>query len=194
MPEETSLALTEDPPSVRGKERKREWFLSKYGREEDRIAKCRPNCKFFETTGKCRNGETCRFIHDTTNVIPRRIDQPCRFLYTAPFRCGKDQSCHFSHDLSLFPCPHRNVRRGGSCPPFCKFDHKPLHDEASRMAFVRTYHSLLVSLADTVDPSWKFYLHDVSEIDIVKRQVRQSPDNLFNVIVSSLESAPWRNS
>ena len=180
--------------SAHGRHKKRNWFKAKYQLEGSQVVKSTSSCKFFETTGKCRNGDICRFSHDITKGARKRIEQPCKFLYCPPFRCSKEDDCHFSHDLSRFPCPHRNVRKGGSCPPFCKFDHRPLLGEPQRMRFARIFHSLLQSLGDTIDPAWKFYLNEFTDHEVLQRQVRQSDDNLFNVSVSSLGPAPWIHS
>jgi hypothetical protein len=167
-------------PPLSGKEKKRNWFGSRYEESKRmRTAENTPVCKFFSTTGKCRNGTECPYVHSRAQGTT--IQQPCRYLYQAPFRCSKGLECHFSHDLHLFKCPHKNLSGGTTCPPFCKFDHDPLITEGERMDFVRTNHSLLARPGMECSDEWKFYLDEFSDEDILRLETRDDQTNFFRI-------------
>lgn len=140
------------------RQRKRKWFESKYGPTSSNSGIEDVICKFYASSGSCRNGDSCKFLHQTP--ASSKITQPCKFLYTPPFRCLKGDHCHFSHECSLFPCPFMNISRGLMCRPSCGFDHSLLVSESQRIAFVKTYHSLLSSLTGPARVAWQFYLNE----------------------------------
>lgn len=188
--EEENLASS---TGLSAKDRKRKWFKEKYSQPGDGNQKSKPtSCKFFATTGRCRNGDRCTFIHSKASEDKLLINQPCRFLYTVPFRCSKGGSCHFSHDLSSFPCPHLNSGSDNCCVPLCKFNHSPLVNEFDRMRFVETFHSFLQSRdAATPNPTWSFYLKEYSEEDVWNAITRIQPSNYFSVHFGCLGPAVW---
>jgi hypothetical protein len=165
-----------DDHQSRGKSKKRQWFESRY---DQTTPETRSLCKFFSTTGSCRKGINCPFFHDQN--VRQTVNQPCRFLFQAPFRCTKGDDCHFCHDLSRFSCPHRFGARHGSCLPFCKFDHTPIQNEEDRMLFVRTYHSFLKDLGDGIADIWKFYLPEPNEKAALQAEIRHNTNNFFYI-------------
>jgi hypothetical protein len=173
--------------SLTGKRKKREWFKSKYGDEKQlRNVKQKTICKFYSTSGKCKNGESCHFSHDLDVSEISKIDQPCRFLYTNEARCPKGELCHFSHDLSRYKCPFKFAYESSSCGINCSFDHRDFENESSRMDFVRTYHSLLNSESTKTKREWQFYLADLSNDDCLLRITRKTSANLFNVQIGAI--------
>jgi hypothetical protein len=180
------------PATITARERKRKWFREKYSLDkETSSSSSNVQCKFFSTSGRCRNGDECPFVHSNCIAEKKKIEQPCRYLYMKPFSCNKGPSCHFSHDLSSFPCPHSNSDPGGQCFPQCKFDHSPLLNESDRMRFVETFHSLLVSKGNQLSPKWSFYLSEYTEEQIWEGLASKSPSSCFNVPVGRLGRADW---
>ena len=159
---------------LRGKSKKRAWFESRYSDERSSTP---PLCKFFSTSGKCRNGTNCPFSHEQPGN--QKLNQPCRFLYQIPYKCSKGDLCHFEHDLSKFKCPHRFGRNEDNCIPLCKFDHTPIRTECEKMMFVRTFHPFLSGLGNEVAELWQFYLREWDEYSLMLSEVRQAPDNFF---------------
>lgn len=164
---------------VTGKDKKRMWFESKYGSTKRVREDSAAICRFFSSSGQCRNGDKCPYVH--SRVIGTTIAQPCRYLYQPPYRCLKGLSCHFSHDLSAFKCPHRNIVEGGVCPPFCKFDHDPIDTETARMNFASTYHALLSKPDAQISSLWKFYINEMSEYEVLCLETRDDPTNFFKL-------------
>jgi len=178
-------------PVMTGKRKKRQWFEERYGRENgtSREVKFRELCKFYASTGICRNGDRCKYSHES--VVNTRINEPCKFLYDSPVSCRKGANCHFSHDLWKYPCP---LALGGiepRCPPSCGFQHDPILTETASMDFVRLYRVFLSTLLpDEINPRWKFYLEEEDESVGLARITRQSSSNLFNHQVGTLSSIP----
>ncbi|TGZ83066.1 hypothetical protein EX30DRAFT_339299 [Ascodesmis nigricans] len=74
-------------------------------------------CKFFSTTGKCKNGKSCRYIHDPDKVAI------CP-LYLSTGMCPDGDSCDLSHDAT----PHRvpachHFLRGNCSHDDCRYAH-----------------------------------------------------------------------
>ena len=178
-----------------GKRKKVEWFKEKYGSADastGRSVKQKVICKFFSTTGRCRNGDTCSFIHEGAAAGIKLIAQPCKFLYTGSFRCTKGDLCHVSHDAPMFPCPHKYAGVYGVCRPMCAFDHTPIDTEGAAMRFVELYHSLLTTMGGQVNQRWLFYLQDYTTMQLLHRQTRTDPTNPFRFQVGDLR--PWETS
>ena len=162
---------------VRGREKKRLWFQSKYDQTTTEKIQI---CKFFSTSGRCRNGRECPFSHEESGG--QTIQQPCRFLIQAPFRCTKGNLCHFSHDLTIFRCPSRFGSKEGACIPFCKFDHSPIVNEKDRMEFARIHRPFLLGLGQSMAEVWEFYLAEHDEIRALSLETRCAPSNFFNTV------------
>ena len=177
---------------ITGKRKKRQWFEERYGstrNREYREVKSNEVCKFYASTGNCRNGERCKFVHEKSSAV--RIDEPCKFLFDSSAGCKKSSSCHFSHDLWKFPCPLAFSGVSPRCSTSCGFRHDPITTESSCMEFVRLYRVYLSSLPDAVlNPRWKFYLEEEDESVTLARITRRSESNFFNHEVGTLESIP----
>jgi hypothetical protein len=172
------------------KQRKRKWFQSKYGPPGSDSPVAGNICKFFASSGVCRNGHTCKFLHESP--ASSKIPQPCKFLYTPPFRCLKEDRCHFSHECSSFPCPLMNIRQGHTCHPSCGFDHSSLVTESQRIAFVKTYHSIISNLAGAARVTWAFYLDEYSdEIPQVTHEYGANSNFFMVSKVGHLNKASW---
>lgn len=74
-------------------------------------------CHFY-LNGKCQQGNTCKFSHDTT---PLTKSKPC--THFARGSCLKGDDCPYDHDLSKYPC--HNFVENGTCfrGDKCKFSH-----------------------------------------------------------------------
>ena len=176
--------------SPKGKRKKREWFSSKYGEDlnGEREVKMKTVCRFFASTGSCRNGDKCKYSHDS---VISKIDEPCKFTYTSLSKCLKGPACHFSHDVHKYPCPLGFGSISPRCSPGCRFNHDPVVGEKASMEFVRLYRSYLVKLrSDQLDPRWKFYIEEEDEGSVLNRITRQSPTNLFKHQVGTLPFIP----
>lgn len=181
------MSTAEQNKTITARERKRKWFQEKYSNASGDSSRSQNiDCKFFSTTGRCRNGDDCPFNHTRGSVNRIPINQPCRYLYSAPFRCNKDSECHFSHDLSSFPCPHSNTDPEGRCLPLCRFNHSPLVTESDRIRFVEVYHSFLISKKEKMHPRWSFYLSEYPEEQVWGAITRKDAFNFFNVSFGSL--------
>ena len=165
------------PERESAKDRKRKWFDSKYGNTGKGIAST-AQCKFFSSSGICRNGDSCQFVHDRLARTP--INQPCKYLYQAPFKCSKGDLCHFSHDLKSFPCPLMHIARHMSCSSSCGFDHSPMITESQRLQFMRTFHPAIKEAVES-DPEspWAFYLKDRTEEEVLMSTTRYHEHNFF---------------
>lgn len=172
-----------------GRAKKRMWFQERYKTDSgnNRSVKQKIVCKFFSSTGRCRNGADCQFVHDRElgPIQPRRIiPEPCKFLYTGYQSCGKGDMCHFSHDLAAFKCPEMFGKRYSICGlRECRFDHSPINTELDAMGFAKTYKQYILSLGSEGDPRWKYYLEDKDEYEVLEESTRKDPGNLFNVRV-----------
>ena len=181
-------------PELKGKMKKREWFQSRYNSDNiatERCVKQKSVCKFFSSTGRCRNGGECPFAHERLSQSTGKIDQPCRNLYTSSRRCPKEDMCHFSHDLSRYPCPLMNAHKVNTCDGDCGFDHSTIVTETEAMRFVRTYHPFLVGLGEQVNDRWSFYLSDYDESRYNNLASKRNPHTVFNRIPGSLGQAHW---
>ena len=178
--------------SLTGKRRKRQWFESKYSQngESQREFASGTICKFYASTGTCRNGARCKFTHNESDA-PRKIKEPCKFLYTSLSGCQKGDSCHFSHILADYPCPLAFGSTSPRCPRNCEFSHEPLITEKAYFDFSRLYRVYLLSLPPhMLHPRWRFYLDDEDEKAFLDRTTRSSSTNLFDQPVGSLVSLP----
>jgi hypothetical protein len=167
---------------IRGRQKKRQWFQGKYGEEkDDRVIKSQTLCKFFSSTGSCRNGGSCKFTHefDDSN-FRRKIDEPCKFLYRPGRWCKKGEDCHFSHDLNKYPCPLAFGPKSRSCPEECAFSHTEPSGESSRIIFAKLYKVFLRTLGEEMDERWRVYMEDMTEEEVLEIRTRKSPPNLFN--------------
>ncbi len=185
--EEILPCHSKDQP-LTGKRKKRQWFEEKYGTQgrSQREVKSTEICKFYASTGQCRNGEKCKFDHERTGVD--RINEPCKFLYETFSGCKKGQTCHFSHDLWKFPCPLAFSGTVPRCSTGCGFAHDPLSTETSFMNFVRLYRVYLTSLPESVlNNRWRFYLEDEDESVTLSRMTRRAESNIFNREVGTLD-------
>ena len=174
-----------------GKRKKRQWFEERYGTSAPgvREVKSLEVCKFYASSGNCRNGDKCKFVHDKSGIS--KIKEPCRFLYDSATGCRKGQSCHFSHDIWNYPCPLAFGGIESRCPIDCGFRHDSLSNERACMDFVRLYRQYLTSLApESVNPRWRFYLEEEDESVTLSRSTRQSHSNLFNHQVGTLPCIP----
>lgn len=74
-------------------------------------------CHFY-LHGKCQQGNTCKFSHDTT---PLTKSKPC--THFARDSCLKGDDCPYDHELSKYPC--HNFVENGMCfrGDKCKFSH-----------------------------------------------------------------------
>ncbi|KAM0864389.1 hypothetical protein ACQ4PT_043981 [Festuca glaucescens] len=74
-------------------------------------------CHFY-LNGKCQQGNTCKFSHDTT---PLTKSKPC--THFARGSCLKGDDCPYDHELSKYPC--HNFVENGTCfrGDKCKFSH-----------------------------------------------------------------------
>ncbi|CAM0881422.1 unnamed protein product [Alopecurus aequalis] len=74
-------------------------------------------CHFY-LHGKCQQGNTCKFSHDTT---PLTKSKPC--THFARGSCLKGDDCPYDHELSKYPC--HNFVENGMCfrGDKCKFSH-----------------------------------------------------------------------
>ena len=176
-----------DVPSS-SREKKRKWFEGLYGPSEEGPVKnilSRAPCRFFRSSGQCRNGASCPFLHESGEV--ELIEEPCRFMWHEKriVACQK-KDCKFSHDLSKFPCPFKahkdhtgppterlkgRPRKNASCGvPDCPFSHAPLLTEKDKMSFVNMYRFFLKNSLRTQNPWWAEYLCDnIDERSIIRR-------------------------
>ena len=177
--------------ALRGREKKREWFNGRYNDDKPgKLVRSTPPCRFFSATGNCREGESCRFLHAAGTFVPKVIGEPCKFLYTGNLVCKKGSGCHFSHDVENFPCPIF-ARHNGICSSSCQFDHTAITSELAAIQFVRMYQAFLISLGDTVNPRWMFYLKDMTEDDVLESRTNTAVGNPFNIKIGSLSRAEW---
>ena len=187
--DEGESTLPREAP-LRGKRKKREWFSSKYGDDlaTDREVKLNAVCKFYATMGTCRNGDKCKYSHES---MDSKIDEPCKFIYSSLSKCMKGSSCHFSHEYQKYPCPLAFGSISPRCSPGCSFSHDPVIGEKSAMQYVRLYKNYLLSLrSDQLNPRWKFYLEEEDEMSSLNRITRQTRTNLFNHQVGTLSFIP----
>jgi hypothetical protein len=175
---------------LRGRLKKRKWFQGRYGYESDeRVVKSRTVCKFYASTGRCRNGTGCIFLHvDFSDSSGRLIDEPCKFLYTTSHGCKKGDDCHFSHELGKFACPLAFGPKTRRCSENCSFSHTEQHDELSKIAFAKLYKVYLRSLGQDMEESWGFYLDELSETAALESRTRKCALNFFNHSVGSHDS------
>jgi hypothetical protein len=160
--------------------KKRLWLETKYDLSGEVKEESKVVCRFFSTTGRCRNGLDCEFLH--TLGAHAKINQPCRFLFENPIGCSKGDRCHFSHDLGKFKCPYLNAIGPRSCQSICKFDHNPILSESDRMSFAHMYRSFLTERTAGSNSIWRFYFEETSESERLSMFTRREPDNFFNCV------------
>jgi len=190
----TSRIEQRTQPESKGKKKKREWFQSRYSSDHiaaERCVKQKSVCKFFSSTGRCRNGGACHFAHERLSNFTEKIDQPCRNLYTGSRKCMKGDLCHFSHDPSRYPCPRMNAHKFNSCEGDCGFDHSTILTETEALQFVRTYHPFLVGLGEEANDRWSFYMSEYDESRYNDLASERNPHTVFNRIPGSLGQARW---
>lgn len=185
QPNETSSSLT-------GRAKKRKWFQDRYKTEDNksRTVKQKIGCKFFGSTGRCRNGNECPFEHSQElqySYTRHIIQEPCKFLYVATQGCSKGNTCHFSHDVGQFKCPTMFGKHHGRCEGRgCQFDHSDFLTESDVMDFARIYKQYILGLGREAHPRWDFYLRDKDESEILKERTRKHSGNLFNVPIGRI--------
>jgi len=186
--DETTYSMHEGIGLLRGREKKRAWFKGKYGDiRESRSVKARAVCKFFASTGKCKNGDSCPYDHEhislnTGTIIP----EPCKFLYTNTRGCRKGSACHFSHELEKFPCPLAFGPKSPLCGDDCRFSHTEVSSESHAIEFIRLYQVYLRNLGGHMQSRWKFYLDEKSDEAVLESRTRKIASNPFNHTVGSL--------
>lgn len=169
-----------NPVVLHGKNKKRAWFKDLYSTGNSaRTTKPKLECKFYASTGKCRQGSECHFVHNEASK--KVIEEPCKYLFMSDNGCKKGDSCHFSHDLSKFSCPYYFGRRDSICPHACGFSHSPMYTEPESMKFVKVYQVYIESLGDEANPKWMFYLKDLTEDEFLTRQTNTKSTNVFNL-------------
>ena len=178
----TDKVMDPTDSKLQGKSKKRAWFKSLYSTDPDsRSIRVKTVCKFFSSTGVCREGESCQFVHTKDTEQRQTIDEPCKFLYVGTRGCVKGKNCHFSHELSKFRCPYYFGRKDEECPKGCLFDHRKLESEQERLRFSRMYTVFLNSLGDECNLRWNTYLHDLTELEFWDKQTNKHASNLFHV-------------
>jgi hypothetical protein len=181
------------PERESAKDRKRKWFDSKYSNAGKGTVSNAP-CKFFSSSGICRKGDLCQFVHDRLTRTP--INQPCKYLYQSPFKCSKGDLCHFSHNLKSFSCPFMHIARGMGCTDSCGFDHSPMTTEAQRLQFMRTFHPAIKEAVEyNPDSPWAFYLKDLTEDEVLVNFTRNHERNFFATnLRGTLTRGHWMDS